>query len=96
MAIKDHSVIGYVLALILDKPWQKITPICSLDEIGVSDPYQHQGVGKALFKALKKECQKRKIHNITLNVYVKNIKAIDFYEKMGCHAVSQRMDIKVK
>ena len=96
MAEKDHSVVGYLLALILNKAWQKTTLICSLDEIGVLESYQHQGVGKALFTALKKECKKRKIHNITLNVYVKNKKAINFYKKMRCHAVSQRMDMEVK
>ena len=95
VAVKEHSVVGYLLALILDKPWQKMTPVCSLDEIGVLDSYQHLGIGKALFTALKRECKKRKIHTLTLNVYVKNKKAIKFYKKMGCHAISQRMDIEI-
>ena len=95
VAIQEKLVVGYLLALILDKPWRKITPICSLDEIGVLDSFQHQGIGKALFTALKKECKKRNIHNITLNVYTKNTKAIKFYKKMGCHTISQRMDIEV-
>ena len=96
VAVHEKLVVGYLLALILNKPWQKTPLICSLDEIGVSESHQHQGVGKALFTALKKECKKRKIHNITLNVYVKNKKAINFYKKMGCHTTSQRMDIEVK
>ena len=95
VAIKEHSVVGYLLALILDKPWQKVTPVCSLEEIGVLDSFQHQGIGKALFTELKKKCKKRKIHNLTLNVYVKNKKAINFYKKMGCHPISQRMDIEI-
>ena len=96
VATQEKFVVGYLLALVLDKPWQKITPVCSLDEIGVSELYQHQGIGKALFTALKKECKKRKVRNISLNVYTKNVKAIHFYEKMGCHAISQRMDIEVE
>ena len=96
VAIQEKFIVGYLLALILDKPWQKITPICSLDEIGVTDSFQRQGIGKALFVSLKKECKKRKIPNITLNVYTNNTNAIKFYKKMGCHAVSQRMDIEVK
>ena len=96
VAIKDRSVVGYLLALILYKPWQKTPLICSLDEIGVLESYQHKGIGNALFTTLKKECKKRKIRNITLNVYVKNKKATNFYKKMGCHTISQRMDIEVK
>ena len=96
VAIKDRAVVGYLSALVLDKPWRKINPLCSLDEIGVLESYRNLGIGKALFNALKKECKKRKLGDITLNVYANNTRAINFYKKLGCHITSMRMDIEIK
>ena len=96
VAIKDNMVVGYLNALVLNKPWRRITPVCSLDEIGVLESYQNQGVGTALFKALKKECKKRKLYDITLNVYAANTNALAFYKKLGCQITSYRMDIEIK
>lgn len=96
VALKDNTVVGYLIGLVLEKPWRKISTVCSLDEIGVSEAYQNQGIGSTLFDALKKECKKRKIHDITLSVYANNTAAVDFYKKMGCHITSHRMDIEIK
>ena len=96
VALKEQKVIGYLLALILNKPWQKVQPVCNIEEFGVCEAERHQGVGTALFDAIKKECQKRNVPKIVLNVYTKNSHAVEFYKKMGCQTISQRMDLDIK
>ena len=95
VALAGSSVAGYLLAMISDKPWQNITPVCSLDEFGVSASCRRHGIGTALFNALKEECGKRKIRGITLNVYANNENAVNFYKKAGCRIRSLRMDISL-
>ena len=95
VAIKDDTVIGYLFAVVLDRPWQKRTPICHMEEVGILSAYRHQGIGTQLVNALHQECKKRNIPYMTLNVYDKNAGALQFYKKLGGEIISHRIDIKI-
>ena len=95
VATENDTVIGYLSATIMDRPWQKRTPVCNMEEIGVISAYRHKGVGTRLVEALRQECRKRNIAYITLNVYDKNAPALQFYKKLGGQIISHRIDIKI-
>lgn len=96
VALSQGQVVGFILAQIVEKPWQKISRICFVEEIGVHHSYRRRGIGQKIFDAFRQECRKRQIGRITLNVYNLNKSAILFYEKMGFKALSTRMNLNVE
>ncbi len=58
--------------------------------IVVLEEYQNKGIGQKLIKYMIKDCQKRQVENITLEVNTKNKKAIALYKKNGFREVALR------
>ena len=54
-----------------------------IDQMCVIEEYRHQGVGKQLMEKIKEFALDKDIKRIELSVWVDNVNAIKFYEKMG-------------
>lgn len=59
--------------------------------IFVVKDYQSQGIGKELLEFIKK-----KYSHLSLNVYKRNVRAIDFYLKSNFKILNEQIDINVK
>ena len=59
--------------------------------IFVKENMQNNGIGKQLMNKCKEKYDK-----LTLNVYEKNEKAVNFYKKEGLYVVSKQLDEKTK
>lgn len=59
--------------------------------IFVAKDYQSQGIGKELLEFIKK-----KYSHLSLNVYKRNVRAIDFYLKSNFKILSEQIDTNVK
>lgn len=55
--------------------------ICRLERIYVLDEFLNQKIGKELFKTILKQMQELRFEEIWLTTYIKNYRAIKFYEK---------------
>lgn len=60
---------------------------CVIELIAVSKNDVKKGLGTKLFKALEYEAYKNEIFNIKVGTQVRNLGAINFYNKVGCKQV---------
>lgn len=83
LVIKDDKCIGFInFDIIYDR--------AELSQIEVLIEYQRNGIASKLLEFLIKKCEDQKIKNITLEVKVDNIKAINLYQKYGFNKVAIR------
>lgn len=61
-----------------------------IDNIFVKEEYRGQGIGTKLMSYLVSEAIHNKVVNVTLEVRVSNIVAINLYKKFGFHEVAIR------
>ena len=58
----------------------------TIAQIAVDPKYQRQHLGSELLNEIIKECQAKKVRNITLEVRKNNEKAVKLYQKFGFEA----------
>ncbi len=83
--LKDDEVIGYY-------SFQKIFDEGYINNIAIKREYQSQGYGTQLFEDLIERAQKFEVNALTLEVEVKNEKAIGLYKKFGFKEEGIRKD----
>lgn len=71
----------------------KDSKIIWIEELGVSEEYRRQGIGRILMKELKKIAKKANCQRIELNCWEFNKNAIEFYENQGMKAQRRIMEI---
>lgn len=84
--ILDNKVVGVLTSYIkttIDNDIIKSRRVCFIESLGVKENYQHQGIGRKLYKYLKNEVKSKNIDAIELNVWGFNENAIRFYESLG-------------
>ena len=84
VAIIDDLVVGY--AMTQTRPSKSPCfpkTIFYLDDLCVDEDYRKQGIGEALFNKVKEEGKARGCYELTLNAWLVNSKAMNFYHKMG-------------
>lgn len=91
VAVEDNVVYGYLRAEFMDKPYLVKSKIADIDNLGVSSKFRRQGIGKKLMDAFVEICREKKIDEIRLSVYNKNISAYNFYEEYGFEPMQQKM-----
>lgn len=83
MAFCQGEPVGYVgLSSVLDEGY--------MGNLAVKAQFRRTGVGKALMKALIKECENMKLSFVTLEVRESNLPAVRLYESLGFKAVGLR------
>lgn len=60
---------------------------CVIELIAVSKKEPQGGIGSALFKAVEYEATQKGFNNIQVGTQVRNLVAINFYQKVGCKQV---------
>lgn len=84
--ILDNKVVGVLTSYIkttIDNDIIKSRKVCFIESLGVKENYQHQGIGRKLYKYLKNEVKSKNIDAIELNVWGFNENGIRFYESLG-------------
>lgn len=67
-----------------------------IDDLCIKKEYRNKGIGTQLFQYVKEYALANHYYNITLNVNVKNINAVKFYEKMGLNAQNITYELILK
>lgn len=84
VAEKNGKIAGYALAYIQERPPLYVKTIYGyVDNIGVAEKFQRQGVGEALFLEIKNWFKSKEIDRLELFVHVQNEKSTSFWKKMG-------------
>ncbi len=61
--------------------------VCVIELIAVSQKVTKGGIGTGLFKAVEHEAYRKGISEIRVGTQLRNIRAINFYNKVGCRQV---------
>jgi ribosomal protein S18 acetylase RimI-like enzyme len=83
---KEQRVIGYAICS------KKIEGYVHLHHFMISESFQSKGLGKILLVNLQKNIMIKKQKGLTLRVQPENIRAIQFYLKLGFRKVKEELD----
>ncbi len=86
IAAEGDTVLGYgfcQLRTVENNPVMKDRTELYVDDLCVEEAGRKQGVGKALYTAIRSYGKMRRCHSITLNVWSCNEGALAFYRTMG-------------
>ena len=75
----------------IDRPIFQKRNYALIDDLAVKSNYRQQGIATMLMEEFEKLAKEKGATEIELNVWTFNQNAIDFYEKKGYEAFSQRM-----
>lgn len=81
--IENNKIVGVIL-------YDIIYERCELTQIEVLESYRNRQIASRLLTYMIEDCQKNEIENITLEVKVTNIPAINLYKKFGFKEVAIR------
>ena len=82
----NDTVKGYCFCMVQDHTEEKhLAPIKTLyiDDLCVDENARGENLGSRLYEYVKSYAKENGFHNITLNVWSKNLGAIKFYEHLG-------------
>lgn len=86
IAYKGVEPVGYVILVVryYDVPlYSQDHRSIYIDQMGVADGFQRQGIGRALMDKVQTFAQEQGIGRLELSVWVDNSEAIEFYRQMG-------------
>lgn len=98
VAVDGNQVLGYVFCQM--KPCEH-HPVFTdrlelyIDDLCIDQAHRREGIGQALFQAVKKYAAMRHCDYITLNVWRFNDSAMSFYEKAGFIQRNITMEMKL-
>ena len=87
--------VGYAFCQLREQPFSNnMVPFKSLfiDDLCVDQQARGQHIGERLFEYGKKEAKQKGCYEVTLNVWIGNISAEKFYEKMGMKTKEKQME----
>lgn len=101
VAKTEGKIVGFLMAEFQKTPHYKNTNTCMINEISVTEKYRSYGIGTILFNRVLFVCKKKKIEEIKLDVYNVNVRAKNFYERLGFKDLGfedlhQRMSLVLK
>ena len=82
----DDKLMGYAFCIFKQvKDDNILTDVKSLyiDDLCIDECFRSQGIGKALYLAVKEFAQQNGCYNLTLNVWSCNTSALEFYKRCG-------------
>lgn len=86
IAYRSEQPVGYAILVLrqYDSPlFCEDHKSIYIDQMCVIEEYRHQGIGKILMNRIKEFAHDKNIKRIELSVWVDNVSAIKFYERMG-------------
>lgn len=94
IATERKDTLGFIMGYIERKPFYAVNRgyIC---DIYIEKKYRHKGIGEALMEHMLNWFKKRRINDIELNVYSKNIKALKIYKHLGFKEFDKVMRLKI-
>ena len=87
--------VGYAFCQLREQPFSNnMVPFKSLfiDDLCVDQQARGQHIGERLFEHVKNEAKQKGCYEVTLNVWIGNISAEKFYEKMGMKTKEKQME----
>lgn len=99
VAENDRVAVGYVYVKRMERPDTPFTyaaRFLHVDQISVNPDARGKGYGKALMAAVYKLAEQLDIHRITLDVWMFNANAVEFYDNLGFTPFMQRMEIALE
>lgn len=90
IAEREQKIVGMAFFYQRYSTWKG--PYIHLEDLIVSESERGNGIGKALFKQVVKECQKRNMRKMQWQVLDWNKPAIDFYKKYDAHFNEEWID----
>ncbi len=96
IAEDNDKICGYLLAEQKFAPFLEGPNVVHISNFGVIKEMRSKGIGKKLMDALFVLCKERKIDEVRLGVFNKNVSACKFYEKYGFEPFEQRIKIQIK
>lgn len=94
----DNKVMAYALVnyeKTIETFDKKSREVYYIQEIMISDAYQHQGLGKKMIEFLKKDAFQKGYKSIELDVWNFNQNAINFYKNVGFREVQLIMSTEL-
>jgi len=94
LAKDENEIVGYSIAYkkeVSDIPVLKNRKWIHIDDLSVKSNQRKKGIGSIIMEEIENWAKKNNINEIELNVWLFNTNAINFYEKKGYEAFSQRM-----
>lgn len=79
-----EKVVGFWIAS------STVTGICHTHRVAVDPDYLGLGVAQRMFECLKKKCAAQGIRRMTLEVGLKNERAVGFYMNLGFHKIERQ------
>ncbi len=98
VAEEPHELVGFVVARTEHAPDdQLLIPrrFAMVDMLAVRRNRQHRGIGQALMAGIHGWAQNQGLHEINLNVWEFNRRAISFYEELGYTTISRLMTLAI-
>jgi diamine N-acetyltransferase len=97
VAIVREEIIGYMAGVIM-KPfsYRKIKKQSELENILIKEEYRGQGIGEKLFNEFIKWSKEKGVERIKVSAYYGNIKAINFYKKVGFTPYDINLEYELK
>jgi GNAT superfamily N-acetyltransferase len=98
VAMLDSSVVGYAYGRVSVEPanrWKFAARTFILDLMGVKEGLRGQGIGRALWQAVRAVAMAEGAERVVLNVWAFNRDAREFYDRLGFTSFHERMAVEL-
>lgn len=94
----EKGIVGFACTKLVDRPgspYRLPQRYLDVDEFGVDECVRRQGVGRALFEAVREYAKSLGVSRIELNMWEFNQEALAFYEAIGFSTYRRYMELVV-
>ncbi|MBQ2953132.1 MAG: GNAT family N-acetyltransferase [Clostridia bacterium] len=94
----DGGIVGFACVKLVDRPgspYRLPQRYLDVDEFGVDEAVRRQGIGRALFDAVRDYARAQGVHRIELNMWEFNREALAFYEAIGFATYRRYMEYRI-
>ena len=98
VAETEKGIVGFACLKFVDRPaspYRKAQKYLDVDEFGVDESCRRQGIGRALFGAIRELARERGLDRIELNMWEFNEGALKFYESIGFSTYRRYMEFTI-
>jgi len=98
VAETEAGIVGFACLKFVDRPespYRNAIRYLDVDEFGVDEMHRRQGIGRALFEAVRGLARKHGLARIELNMWEFNEGALRFYESIGFSTYRRYLEMTV-
>lgn len=98
VAETEAGIVGFACLKFVDRPespYRNAIRYLDVDEFGVDEMHRRQGIGRALFEAVRDLARKHGLARIELNMWEFNEGALRFYESIGFSTYRRYLEMTV-